>query len=151
MQGRGAVLQQRDDHKPEVPICFASRVLRVNEVKRPSTELEAFAVVWALETFRVCIEGSPTLVRTDHSPLLWVRNNVGKSSRLARWVLRLQEFAFDLQHRAADATLWLMRSHATPLVNLSLNSMTSCLAPPCVLLSARWIAFRRSRDRRVHC
>ena len=65
-----------------------------------ATELEAFAVVWALETFRVYIEGSPTLVRTDHSPLLWLRNHAGKSARIARWVLRLQEFSFDLQHRA---------------------------------------------------
>ena len=100
VQGLGAVLQQRDSEGRERPICFASRVLRSNERKWPITELEAFAVVWALETFRVYIEGSPTLVRTDHSPLLWLRNHAGKSTRIARWVLRLQEFAFDLQHRA---------------------------------------------------
>lgn len=40
------------------------------------------------------------MVRTDHSPLLWLRNNAGKSTRIARWVLRLQDFAFDLQHKA---------------------------------------------------
>ena len=100
--GLGAVLSQKDERGAERPIAFASRVLRANEKKWAITELEAFAVVWALETFRTWIEGSPTLVRTDHSPLLWVRNNQGKSHRLARWVLRLQDFAFDLQHRAGS-------------------------------------------------
>ena len=99
-EGLGAVLQQLDEHKRERPIHFASRALRPNERKWSATELEAFAIVWALETFRVYVEGSPTLVRTDHSPLLWLRNHAGKSAKIARWVLRLQEFAFDLEHRA---------------------------------------------------
>ena len=104
MEGLGAVLSQKVDGH-ERPICYASRVLRPNERKWSATELEAFAVVWALETFRVYVEGSPTLVRTDHSPLLWLRNNAGKSARIARWVLRLQDFAFDLQHRAGRSNL----------------------------------------------
>ena len=95
VQGRGAVLQQRDDHKREVPTSFASCVLRANERKWFITELEAFAMMWALETFRVYVDGSPPLARADHSPLLWLRSNVDKW-----WVLRLQEFAFDLQQRA---------------------------------------------------
>ncbi|PHJ23293.1 retrovirus-related pol polyprotein from transposon [Cystoisospora suis] len=98
--GLGAALSQPDERGLERPIAFASRALRPNEQKWTITELEAFAVVWALESFRVWVEGSPTLVRTDHSPLLWLRNNAGKSTRIARWVLRLQDFAFDLQHKA---------------------------------------------------
>ena len=73
-QGLGAVLRQHDNGGRERPICFASRALRPNERKWSVTELEAFAVVWALEAFCPYIEGSPTLVRTDHSPLLWLRN-----------------------------------------------------------------------------
>ena len=99
-EGLGAVLQQFDEQKRERPIHFASRALRPNERKWSATELEAFAIVWALETFRIYVEGSPTLVRTDHSPLLWLRNHAGKSAKIARWVLRLQEFAFNLEHRA---------------------------------------------------
>lgn len=101
--GLGAVLSQYDDQGAERPIYFASRYLRPAERKWAITELEAYAVVWALETFRNWIEGSPTLVRTDHSPLLWLRNNAGKTGKLARWVLRLQEFNFDLQHKAGKA------------------------------------------------
>lgn len=56
-----------------------------------------------METFRIYTEGSRTIVRTDHSPLLWLRDNVGKSTRLARWVLRLQDSTFELQHRPGAA------------------------------------------------
>lgn len=52
------------------------------------------------------------MVRTDHSPLLWLKNNVGKNNLLDRWQLRLLEFQFDIQHRpgkmqvVADALSW---------------------------------------------
>ncbi|KAL8439398.1 hypothetical protein Efla_007022 [Eimeria flavescens] len=47
---------------------------------------------------RAYVEGSPTLVKTDHSPLPWIRSNVGKSAKIAGWVLALQDFSFDLKH-----------------------------------------------------
>ena len=130
--GLGAVLQQQDKQGREYPICFASRVLRPNERKWSTTELEAFAVVWALKTFRVYTEGSPTLVRTDHSPLLWLRNHAGKSARIARWVLRLQEFSFDLQHRAgrcnavADALSRYPTSEADPNAHSTMFDASVC-------------------------
>ena len=64
------------------------------------TELEAFAVVWALESFRAYVEGSPALVHTDHSPLPWIRNNRGTKVKIGRWALALQNYAFDLTNRA---------------------------------------------------
>ena len=84
--GLGAALHQTDEHGKEYPVAFASRTLRPNEKKWTINELEALAVVWALETFRIYVESSRTLVRTYHTPLLWLRNNAGKSTRLARWV-----------------------------------------------------------------
>ena len=105
LEGLGAVLHQQGDDKKEYPICFASRSLKPNEKKWTITELEALAVVWALETFRIYIESAKVLVRTDHSPLLWVRNNAAKSARLARWLLCLQDFQFEIQHRAGKANV----------------------------------------------
>ncbi|KAL8430976.1 hypothetical protein Efla_003967 [Eimeria flavescens] len=81
-------------------IAFARRLLCPNQGRWTTTEWEAYAVVWALDTFRAYVEGSLTLVGTDHSPLPWIRNTVGKSAKIARWVLALQDFAFDLKYRA---------------------------------------------------
>lgn len=85
--GLGAVLSQKDRRGIERPVAFASKALKKHERIWPTTELEAYSVVWALEPFRPWIEGSPILVRTDHCPLLWVRNNVGKTDRRACWVV----------------------------------------------------------------
>ena len=101
--GLGAVLSQPGEEKKEKPISFASRKLTGAEIKWGATELEAFAVVWALEIFRPWIDGCQVEVRTDHSPLLWLQKNVNKTPKLARWVLRLQEFNFNLQHRPGKA------------------------------------------------
>lgn len=59
------------------------------------------AVVWVRETSLIYTEGSRTLVLTDYSPLLWLRNNVRKFGRLTRWVLRVHNFTFDFQHKPA--------------------------------------------------
>ena len=101
--GLGAVLSQIGINEVENPISFASRKLTGAETKWGATELEAFAVVWALEIFRPWIDGCEVLVRTDHSPLLWLQKNVSKTPKLARWVLRLQEFSFRLEHRPGKA------------------------------------------------
>lgn len=98
------MLQQGDTQYRELSICYGRRVLRTSERKWSITDLQVFAGVWALETFRGYIEGSPTLVRTYYSPLLWLRSHAGKSFKLPRWILRLQEFAFALQHRKGRRT-----------------------------------------------
>lgn len=104
--GLGAVLSSldpQDRKKPERPIAFQSRLLQENERKWSITELEAFAVIWALEQFRPWIEGHETLVRTDHSPLVWLQKNVAKTNRLARWVMALREYNFTLLHKPGKA------------------------------------------------
>ena len=105
LEGLGAVLHQVGDDNKEYPICFASRSLKQNEKSWGITELEALAVVWALETFRLYIDSFKVLARTDHSPLLWIKNNAAKSARIARWVMCLQGFQIKLQHRASKANV----------------------------------------------
>jgi len=96
--GLGATLIQ-DQGKGERPIAYISRTLGDYEKKWTATEIEAAAVMWALERFRPYIYGIRVLVRTDHSPLEYLRKCTNKCARLERWALKLQEFQFDIQHR----------------------------------------------------
>ena len=97
--GLGAILMQVDtDSGAEYVVCYASRKLNPAEQKWNTTEQEALAIIWAIEHFRSYLLGTPFIVRSDHSSLQWLYK--AKHGRLARWALRVQEFSFEIHHRA---------------------------------------------------
>ena len=97
--GYGACLIQPDGAGNERVIAYASRALTPTQRRWTATELEAGALIYALETFRTYVMGRKTIVRTDHSPLPWLKQHKDKSYKLTRWVLRLQEFDIDIVHK----------------------------------------------------
>jgi hypothetical protein len=60
------------------------------------------ALVWATKYFRFYLHGKKVLVRTDHSPLTYLRNFAENESRLLRWSLKLSELDFTVEHRAGS-------------------------------------------------
>jgi hypothetical protein len=89
----GAVLSQIDpetnfDH----PVAFKSRLLNSAERNYAPTEGECLALVWAVEKFRVFLDGRQFTVYTDHQALQWLDTKRHQNSKLERWALRLQEF-----------------------------------------------------------
>ena len=72
--------------------AYASQSLLEHEKKWTATELEAAALLWALETFRPYIYGVHGTIRTDHPPLEYICSKTDSCERLERWALRLQEF-----------------------------------------------------------
>jgi len=99
-QGLGAVLLQRlsPDRQPEI-LSFASRSLSVAERKFAPIELEALAIIWACERFRLYTLGRRFEIRTDNKPLESLFKPRSKpNARLERWILRLQCFDFQIGH-----------------------------------------------------
>lgn len=94
-----SVLVQKDTlTNEERPIAFASRKLRGAEIHYTTTEKECLAIVFGVEKFTQYIEGVPFEIITDHSALLWLLKQSNLKGRLARWVLKLQQFDFDIKH-----------------------------------------------------
>ena len=56
-------------------------------------------VVWALEKWHLYVEGSHCIVFSDHQALAWLWKNQTIKGRLIRWVLRLQDFQFEIRYR----------------------------------------------------
>jgi hypothetical protein len=44
--------------------------------------------------------GQPFLLRTDHGALVWLRRFKNPEGIVGRWISKLQEFDFEMQHRA---------------------------------------------------
>ena len=106
----GAVLSQKDEDEKEHVIYYASKSLTDAEKNYSTTELECYAVVWAVEKFHYYLDGKKFKVITDHYALKWLEKNALKGRR-ARWILRLQPYFGNMEiiykegrkHRNADA------------------------------------------------
>ena len=76
------LLQEFPEGKRAVP--YASRTLMAQEMKYSIYELEALAVLYGVEKFRMYLEHSEFLLQTDNQALSWVLARPRKSGRLAR-------------------------------------------------------------------
>ena len=94
----GAVLSQIQNNK-EVPIAYASRVLSPVEEKYSVIEKELLAMVFAVRKFHPHLYGSRFTIITDHNPLQYALKIKDPTSRIARWVLALQEYSFTVQYK----------------------------------------------------
>jgi transposase InsO family protein len=97
--GVGAVLLQIDQRGKWRPIAFASRKLKGAEVRYTVTEQECLAVVYALRKWRHYLHGGPRFeVVTDHMALRWLMSLREPRGRLARWMVEIQEFDYEISH-----------------------------------------------------
>jgi transposase InsO family protein len=100
MLGIGAVLTQKDDDGKEYVIAYASRSNNDAEAKYSSYEGECLAVVWAVAHFHPYLYGQSFTLVTDHQPLKWLMESDKLTGKLARWALLLQEYDFQVVHKA---------------------------------------------------
>ena len=96
--GIGAVLSQLHDGQEKV-IAYASRHLTKTERTWFTAEKEALTMVWAVEQFYPYLYGRKFTLLTDHQPLKWLKSLKNPKPRLARWIITLQEYEFDVEYR----------------------------------------------------
>ena len=99
----GAVLGQIDDEGKEYAVAYISRGLKLHKKNYAVIELEALAIVWAMEKLRTYVFGQEVLVYTDHCPLQWLFKHRDTASRLIRWALKLQQYNIRIVYRKGKA------------------------------------------------
>jgi len=57
-------------------------------------------VVWAVAHFRPYFYGQSFTLLIDHQPLKWLMESDKLTRKLARWALLLQEYDFEVVHKA---------------------------------------------------
>lgn len=97
--GLGCVLSQLDEDGKEHPVVFASRGLKPNEANYAPTKLECLAVIWAVKLFRPYLHGKKFMIITDHSALTGLLKTPNPTGLIARWIVTLSEYDFDIKYR----------------------------------------------------
>ena len=97
----GAILSQQIENE-EFVCAYASRTLNTHEIHYSISEKECLAVIFGIKTFRVYLQGTKFKVITDHSALSWLMTIKDPNGRLARWVIYLQSYEFEIIHRKGN-------------------------------------------------
>ena len=98
--GAGAILLQCHDKDIEHPVCYFSKKFNVHQKNYSTVEKECLALILAIKHFDIYISSSskPTVVYTDHNPLVFLNKMKNKNRRLLNWSLMLQEYNIQIEH-----------------------------------------------------
>jgi RNase H-like domain found in reverse transcriptase len=103
--GLGAALLQLKEERGWLPMGFASRKLKGAEPRYTTTEKESLAVVFGLRKFRHCLYGEKFEVITDYIALTWLLALRDPKKKLARWIVEMQTYDFDVLYERGDGEL----------------------------------------------
>ncbi|MES9879438.1 MAG: reverse transcriptase domain-containing protein, partial [Sedimenticola sp.] len=96
--GIGAVLSQIQTDGERV-LAYASRTLNPAQQQYCTTKRELLAVVTFLRHFKQYLLGRRFKIRTDHAPLVWLRNFKEPEGLYARWISIIETFDYEIQYR----------------------------------------------------
>ena len=97
--GLGAVLSQIQDGEEKVVANYSCAMSRP-ERQYCVTRRELLAVVRAVQHFHPYLYGRSFIIRTDHAALRWLLSFRSPEGQVARWLERLQQYDFQIEHRA---------------------------------------------------
>lgn len=100
--GFGAILLQKKLDGNMAPIGYFSKATTDVEKNYHSYELETLAIVRAVERFHVYLQGINFRIVTDCNSLVLAMKKININPRIARWSFVLQNYKFELIHRASS-------------------------------------------------
>ena len=94
----GGQLYQIDKEGEIAVIAYTSRTFKNAEKNYFTTEKELLAIVQCLKKFRIYIIGQPLTILTDNKALTFIQKCHLNNTRIARWILAIQEYNFEILH-----------------------------------------------------
>jgi hypothetical protein len=94
----GAVLMQKDKDGRINIISTASRILTPAKQRYTTCELELMAIVYTVRKFRVYIYSHKVTLNPDHKSLIFLKNCIVTSNRVAHWMLEIEQWELEIQH-----------------------------------------------------
>jgi hypothetical protein len=97
----GAILSQRVNGQFR-PVAYWSKTLNSAQRNYSASERELLALVEAFKHFRQYLLGKRFVAVTDHQALTWLSKLKEPAPRLARWIIALREYEFDIEYRSGE-------------------------------------------------
>ncbi|GFY58207.1 enzymatic polyprotein [Trichonephila inaurata madagascariensis] len=126
-QGYGAILLQEAEDGKLHPVYYMSKKTNTAEEKYDSYELEVLAIINALKKFRVYLLGQHFKIVTDCSAFQKTMHKKDLITRIARWALQLEEFDYEIEHRAGSRMKHVDALSRYPLMIICNDTLTSKL------------------------
>ena len=101
--GLGFILSQKGDDSREIVIMYGGRSLHKAEKNYTVTEIEALAVVYAVQECRVYLADKEFLIVTDHQCLQYLDRFKDTTPRLNRWAMQLQSYQYKVCYKKGSA------------------------------------------------
>ena len=81
-------------------VNYFSKIINKYQKNYSTIDKECLSLILALQHFEVYLtsSSSPTVVFSDHNPLIFIHKMKKKNQRLLRWSLLLQEYNLDIRH-----------------------------------------------------
>ncbi|GFW97985.1 hypothetical protein TNCV_1806361 [Trichonephila clavipes] len=109
------------------PVYYMSKKTNTAEEKYDSYELEVLAIINALKKFRVYLLGQPFKIVTDCSAFQKTMQKKELITRIARWALQLEEFDYEIEHRAGSRMKHVDALSRYPVMMVCNDTLTSKL------------------------
>ncbi|XP_037806852.1 uncharacterized protein LOC119600595 isoform X1 [Lucilia sericata] len=126
IDGYGAVLLQKSpDDNLLHPVYYMSKKTTEQERKYTSYELEVLAVIEALKKFRVYLIGLKFRLVTDCNAFTKTLDKKDLCTRVARWILFLQEYDYIVEHRPGSQMRHVDALSRHPIMIIAEDSLIS--------------------------
>ena len=96
--GIAGVLSQLQDGR-DCPVGYYSSSLSPAQRNYSATERECLAIVEAIRHFDMFLAGAAFVIHTDHRPLSYLHALKEPRGRLARWILFLDSYEFEIKYK----------------------------------------------------
>ncbi|GFY21669.1 transposon Tf2-8 polyprotein [Trichonephila clavipes] len=126
-QGYGAILLQEAEDGKLHPVYYMSKKTNTAEEKYDSYKLEVLAIINALKKFRVYLLGQHFKIVTDCSAFQKTMQKKDLITRIARWALQLEEFDYEIEHRAGSRMKHIDALSRYPVMMVCNDTLTSKL------------------------
>ena len=92
----GGVLSQKDCNGEVHPVAYFSDTVKKSQKGWAPTTKEAFALILAVRHWYVYLAGNHFILKSDHNPLVYLREQKDPRGKFARWIMELEEYDYEI-------------------------------------------------------